>query len=63
MMIGALNFFQGKISRRLAQYMCGKSYHTKKSSDFFKDRLAIKSIWLAASHIGRAQNDDKHGKA
>jgi hypothetical protein len=62
MMIGTLNFVQEKISRCLARYIYGKSYPTKKSSDFFESQLAIKYIWLAASQIWRARNDAKHGK-
>jgi hypothetical protein len=61
-MIGTLNFFQGKISRRLTHDIYGKSCPTKKSSSFFEVRPTIKSIWLAASYIWRAKNDAKHGK-
>jgi hypothetical protein len=62
MSIGALNFLQGKVSRRLARDICGKSCPTKHASSYFEARLAIKSIWLAASKIWRARNDAKHGK-
>jgi hypothetical protein len=62
MMIGTLNFVQGKISRRLAQDICGKSCPVKRSSDFLEAQLAIKSIWIVASQIWRAGNEAKHVK-
>jgi ribosomal protein L32 len=61
-LIGTLNFVQGKISRRLTRDSCDKSCPTKKSASFFEARLTIKSIWFAASQIWRARNNTKHGK-
>jgi hypothetical protein len=42
-----------------ARDICGKSCPTKKSSDFFEARLAIKSIWIQS---WRERNQTKHGE-